>query len=171
MALQAEMRAPMPGTRSSDEKARSNEGCCLASIRCQLNLAAIPRAFLGESGPPSTCRCRSSACPSVAEVLAGGASPLVNQLVRVPRCTISDANLLESNPRSPRPGEDCRALREILFVDEMPELFRSILGFSIRPTKRCRQHHRHPAFLYIPCRFVPVAAMNPCPCRHQLIQP
>ena len=80
---------------------------------------------------------------------------------RVPSTNISLAGLLGSF----QPGEVTLAHRGVLFMDEFPEFRRDCLEALRQPLEsgqveiaRARLHVQYP------CRFILVAAMNPCPC-------
>ena len=60
----------------------------------------------------------------------------------------------------------------VLFLDELPEFPRNMLELPRQPREDgAVTPARSQVTLTFLARFVLVAAMNPCPCRHQLTQP
>ena len=104
---------------------------------------------------------------SVAGILPRKAGLLTTRPFRAPHHTISDAGLLGGGAGTPRPGEVSLAYNGVLFIEELPEFPRDLLELL-------RQHieeggvtlARSQMTLAFPARFMLVAAMNPCPCRH-----
>lgn len=92
-------------------------------------------------------------------------APLVDvRPFRAPHHTISDVALIGGGADA-RPGEISLAHRGVLFLDELPEFKRATLEVLRQPLEsghvqisRAKQSSRYP------CRFLLVAAMNPCPC-------
>jgi magnesium chelatase family protein len=83
---------------------------------------------------------------------------------RAPHHTISGIGLVGGG-RGPRPGEITLAHHGVLFLDEMAEFGRGTLDVLRQPLEdgvivitRVGQATR------MPCRFILVGAMNPCPC-------
>jgi len=83
---------------------------------------------------------------------------------RAPHHTISPAGLVGGGT-PPRPGEVTLAHRGVLFLDELGEFSRSALEALRQPLEdgevtitRVRQS------ISLPCRFMLIAASNPCPC-------
>jgi magnesium chelatase family protein len=98
---------------------------------------------------------------------ACGSEPLTRaprRPFRAPHHTISSAGLIGGgNP--PRPGEVTRAHRGVLFLDELGEFARDSLEALRQPLEEGRvviSRSRHS--IELPCRFLLVAAANPCPC-------
>ncbi|MFN2612513.1 MAG: YifB family Mg chelatase-like AAA ATPase [Solirubrobacterales bacterium] len=85
---------------------------------------------------------------------------------RAPHHTVSAAGLVGGG-RPPRAGEVTLAHRGVLFLDELGEFRRQALEALRQPLEEGSVTiSRAARSLTLPCRFMLVAAANPCPCGH-----
>ena len=101
---------------------------------------------------------------SVAGKISRGTSLISQRPFRAPHHTISQVALVGGG-NNPQPGEISLAHNGVLFLDEMPELSRSVLEVLRQPMEdRKITIARAKYSVEYPCSFMLVASMNPCPC-------
>ena len=101
---------------------------------------------------------------SVAGKLHRDTSLISQRPFRAPHHTISDVALVGGGTTF-MPGEICLAHNGVLFLDELPEFSRTVLETLRQPLEdRIITVSRAKYTFTLPCSFMMVASMNPCPC-------
>ncbi len=101
---------------------------------------------------------------SVAGKLDSNVSLITRRPFRSPHHTISDVALIGGGSNF-QPGEISLAHNGVLFLDELPEFSRSALETMRQPLEdRVITVSRAKYSATLPCSFMLVASMNPCPC-------
>ena len=101
---------------------------------------------------------------SVAGKLSRDTSLISQRPFRAPHHTISQVALVGGG-NNPQPGEISLAHNGVLFLDEMPELARSVLEVLRQPLEdRKITISRAKYSIQYPASFMLIASMNPCPC-------
>jgi magnesium chelatase family protein len=100
----------------------------------------------------------------IAGVCGENGGPRVRRPFRAPHHTVSGRALVGGGS-PPRPGEVTRAHRGVLFLDELGEFRRDALeALRIPLEEGAITVTRTTGTVTLPCRFMLVAASNPCPC-------
>jgi magnesium chelatase family protein len=102
----------------------------------------------------------------IAGVCGENGGPRLTRPFRAPHHTASGRALVGGGT-PPRPGEVTRAHRGVLFLDELGEFRRDALEALRIPLEAgAVTLSRAGGSVSLPCRFMLVAASNPCPCGH-----
>ncbi|HSR25233.1 MAG TPA: YifB family Mg chelatase-like AAA ATPase, partial [Candidatus Eisenbacteria bacterium] len=100
----------------------------------------------------------------IAGVCGENGGPRLRRPFRAPHHTVSGRALVGGGS-PPRPGEVTRAHRGVLFLDELGEFRRDALEALRVPLEQgVVTVTRTSGTVALPCRFMLVAASNPCPC-------
>jgi magnesium chelatase family protein len=100
----------------------------------------------------------------IAGVCGENGGPRLRRPFRAPHHTVSGRALVGGGS-PPRPGEVTRAHRGVLFLDELGEFRRDALEALRVPLEEgAVTVTRTTGTIFLPCRFMLVAASNPCPC-------
>lgn len=101
---------------------------------------------------------------SVAGKLKKDSTLISQRPFRAPHHTVSDVALVGGG-NTFMPGEICLSHNGVLFLDELPEFSRSVLETLRQPLEdRIITVSRARYNFTLPCSFMLVASMNPCPC-------
>lgn len=130
---------------------------CGKSMMAKRIPSILPQLTLAES-------LETTQIHSVAGKLESGTSLISRRPFRSPHHTISDVALIGGGANL-QPGEISLAHNGVLFLDELPEFSRSALETLRQPLEdRVISISRAKYSATLPCSFMLVASMNPCPC-------
>lgn len=130
---------------------------CGKSMMAKRIPSILPQLTLAES-------LETTQIHSIAGKLGENASLIALRPFRSPHHTISDVALIGGGTNL-RPGEISLAHNGVLFLDELPEFSRSALETMRQPLEdRVITISRSKYSATLPCSFMLVASMNPCPC-------
>ncbi len=130
---------------------------CGKSMMAKRIPSILPQLTLSES-------LETTQIHSVAGKLGSETSLVTQRPFRSPHHTISDVALIGGGTQC-QPGEISLAHNGILFLDELPEFSRKALETLRQPLEdRCITISRAKYTATLPCSFMLVASMNPCPC-------
>ena len=130
---------------------------CGKSMMAKRLPSILPPLTLGES-------LETTQIHSVAGKLNKDTSLIAQRPFRSPHHTVSDVALIGGGT-SFQPGEISLAHNGVLFLDELPEFSKSVLETMRQPLEdRHINISRAKYSIDIPCSFMLVASMNPCPC-------
>src|SRR5262249_25705371 len=101
----------------------------------------------------------------IAGICGENGGPPARRAVPAPPPTASRRRLSPRGGPPPRPGGVARAHRGVLFLDELGEFRRDALEALRVPLEEAEVNiTRTSGTVSLPCRFMLVAASNPCPC-------
>lgn len=130
---------------------------CGKSMMAKRIPSILPQLTLAES-------LETTQIHSVAGKLGSETSLVSQRPFRSPHHTISDVALIGGGVQC-KPGEISLAHNGILFLDELPEFSRTALETLRQPLEdREITISRAKYTITLPCSFMLVASMNPCPC-------
>lgn len=130
---------------------------CGKSMMAKRVPSILPRLTLAES-------LETTQIHSVAGKLSTETSLVTQRPFRAPHHTISDVALIGGGAVC-KPGEISLAHNGVLFLDELPEFSRTALETLRQPLEdREITISRAKYSITLPCSFMLVASMNPCPC-------
>ena len=130
---------------------------CGKSMMAKRLPSILPPLSLGES-------LETTQIHSVAGKLKKDTSLISQRPFRAPHHTISDVALVGGGTTF-MPGEICLAHNGVRFLDELPEFSRTVLETLRQPLEdRVITVSRAKYTFTLPCSFMMVASMNPCPC-------
>lgn len=130
---------------------------CGKSMMAKRIPSILPQLTLSES-------LETTQIHSIAGSLGASTSLIAQRPFRSPHHTISDVALIGGGT-SYKPGEICLAHNGVLFLDELPEFSRTALETLRQPLEdRQITISRAKYSATLPCSFMLVASMNPCPC-------
>lgn len=130
---------------------------CGKSMMAKRIPSILPQLTLSES-------LETTQIHSVAGKLEANTSLIARRPFRSPHHTISDVALIGGGNNF-QPGEISLAHNGVLFLDELPEFSRSALETLRQPLEdRIITISRAKYTATLPCSFMLVASMNPCPC-------
>ena len=130
---------------------------CGKSMMAKRIPSILPQLTLAES-------LETTQIHSVAGKLEHSTSLIKQRPFRSPHHTISDVALIGGGTNL-QPGEISLAHNGVLFLDELPEFSRSALETLRQPLEdRVITISRAKYSATLPCSFMLVASMNPCPC-------
>ncbi len=106
----------------------------------------------------------TTAVYSVSNQLPSNSALVTTRPFRAPHHTVSNVALIGGGTY-PKPGEVSLAHHGVLFLDELPEFSKHALEVLRQPLEEGQVSiARTAAAVTYPCRFMLLAAMNPCPC-------
>ena len=130
---------------------------CGKSMMAKRMPSILPRLTLAES-------LETTQIHSIAGCLPSGTSLITRRPFRAPHHTVSDVALIGGGATF-QPGEISLAHNGVLFMDELPEFSKVALETLRQPLEdRVINISRAKYRTTLPCSFMLVAAMNPCPC-------